>query len=152
MKKTLLILFLCFNLLAFRNNDLTIDQYKTETIHITLTGDYPLQEIELPVYSEIQNVFELIDTSDYDISMYNIHTVLEDNDVIPLYFYKDTLISINTADLNTLCQLKGIGENIAKRIIEYREINGPFSTIDELMKVKGIGNKKFESIKEFICL
>lgn len=60
------------------------------------------------------------------------------------------LININTADLETLCLLPGIGEVIAGRIIQYREANGSFAKIDDITKVSGIGEKTFDSIKNLI--
>ena len=59
-------------------------------------------------------------------------------------------VNINTADLSALMTLKGIGEVYAQRIIDYRTTNGPFASIDELMKVEGIGTKRFEDIKNSI--
>ena len=59
-------------------------------------------------------------------------------------------IDINTADIDQLVLLDGIGENIAQRIIEYREEFGPFATIEDLLKVNGIGQKKFEEIADYI--
>ncbi len=56
-------------------------------------------------------------------------------------------LNINTASAGELIKVKGIGETTAKRIIEYREKNGGFSKIEDLMKVKGIGKGKFEKMK-----
>ena len=61
-------------------------------------------------------------------------------------------VNINTADKERLTSLKGIGESKAEAIISYREANGPFSDITELMKVDGIGQKTFENIKDMICV
>lgn len=61
-------------------------------------------------------------------------------------------ININTASQEGLCTLSGIGENTAKKIINYRESNGPFKTIEDIMKVPGIKESKFEAIKEDICV
>lgn len=64
----------------------------------------------------------------------------------------DTKISINTATLEELMSLDGIGETKAKAIIEYREENGPFTSIDELLDVSGIGEGLFANIKENITI
>ena len=61
-------------------------------------------------------------------------------------------ININTAAEEDLIKIPGIGPELASRIIEYRQTQGPFSDIEDLKKVKGIGEKKFEAIKEFITL
>lgn len=63
---------------------------------------------------------------------------------------QDEPININTADLELLITLNGIGEKKAQAIIDYREQNGLFSNIEEIMQVKGIGEKIFESIKDNI--
>jgi|UniRef100_A0A7V3RHR9 competence protein ComEA len=59
-------------------------------------------------------------------------------------------ISINSADVEELCALPGIGPAIAQRIVEYRKKNGGFKSIDEIKAVKGIGEKLFEKIKPYI--
>ena len=59
-------------------------------------------------------------------------------------------ININTADVDKLSTLKGVGPATAQKIIDYREENGPFKNIDELKNVRGIGQKKFDSIKDKI--
>ncbi len=61
-------------------------------------------------------------------------------------------ININTATSAQLQTLDGIGPAYAKRIIEYREINGGFDSIDELVNVKGIGKIRLENIRPFITL
>lgn len=61
-------------------------------------------------------------------------------------------ININTADVGKLCELPGVGESLASRIIQYREENGKFKSIDDLKNVSGIGEKKFESLKEYIVI
>ncbi|CCQ92629.1 Competence protein [[Clostridium] ultunense Esp] len=60
-------------------------------------------------------------------------------------------ININTCTKEELMSLPGIGEVLAGRILEYRE-QTPFKTIEDIMNVSGIGNKKFESIKELIIV
>jgi competence protein ComEA len=56
-------------------------------------------------------------------------------------------ININRATLSQFDSLDGIGPVIAKRIIEYRKVNGPFLTVEDLQKVSGIGVAKFSNIK-----
>ncbi len=59
-------------------------------------------------------------------------------------------VNINTADKDLLTQLPGIGPVTADIIIQYRKDNGQFSSIDELTKVKGIGNKTLEKLKPYL--
>jgi len=61
-------------------------------------------------------------------------------------------ININTATLTELQQLPRIGEKIAQRIIEFRNQNGDFKKIEELLKVKGIGEQMFSRLKDKITV
>lgn len=61
-------------------------------------------------------------------------------------------ININTASLSQLCLLPGIGETTAKKIISYRENTAVFKRIEDIMKIEGIGNSKFQNIKEYITV
>lgn len=61
-------------------------------------------------------------------------------------------VDINTARVEELATLPGIGDTLAERILAYREQNGPFQTIEELQNVSGIGEKKWEAIRELICV
>ena len=61
-------------------------------------------------------------------------------------------ININIVDAAALQCLPGIGPVLAERIIDYRQKNGLFGTIDNIKEVSGIGDKKFEGIKDLICI
>jgi competence protein ComEA len=62
------------------------------------------------------------------------------------------LVNINTATLDELNALPGIGPTIAQRIIDYRDQNGAFSTIEDIKNVSGIGPATFEEIKDLITV
>lgn len=74
------------------------------------------------------------------------HLNLSDDKMIS----SDNLININTANEGELSTLPGIGEAMSKRIIEYRENNGAYKKIEDIKKVKGIGEVKFDKIKDKI--
>ena len=59
----------------------------------------------------------------------------------------EKLININTAGAEELMTLQGVGKAYAERIIEFREKNGPFKKVEDLLNVRGIGEKTFERIK-----
>lgn len=60
------------------------------------------------------------------------------------------LVDINKASANEFEQLPSIGPTKAKEIVEYRDLHGPFSNVEELLKVKGIGPKTLEKIKTLV--
>ncbi len=64
----------------------------------------------------------------------------------------DLKININQADLQDLTSIPGIGVKTAKAIIEYRHKHGPFTSINEIKNVRGIGEKKFNRIKDYIVI
>jgi competence protein ComEA len=61
-------------------------------------------------------------------------------------------VGINTADKEMLTQLPGVGPKTADAIIAYREANGKFKSVDDLVNVKGIGEKTLAKIKPFVKL
>jgi len=61
-------------------------------------------------------------------------------------------IDLNSADITALSELPGIGPKIAERIDAYRQVNGPFKSIDDLTNVKGIGPAKFEKLKALVTV
>lgn len=62
------------------------------------------------------------------------------------------LVNINTASAAELQTLSGIGPSMAQSIIDERSKNGPFASVDDLMRVSGIGEKKLAKIKDCICV
>ena len=66
--------------------------------------------------------------------------------------FSDGLVHLNTADVAELTTLDGIGEVLARRIIAYRTKIGGFTSIRQLKEVSGIGDKRFEAIKDAVCL
>jgi competence protein ComEA len=59
-------------------------------------------------------------------------------------------LNINTADQAALETLPGIGPTLAQRILDYRQANGPFERIEDIMEVSGIGASRFEDLKSLI--
>jgi len=62
------------------------------------------------------------------------------------------VVDINEADIETLALLKGVGEKRAKAIVAYRELHGKFNSVEDLLNVKGIGQRMLELNKERIKL
>ena len=108
-------------------------------------------------------------TEDADASTVNLARVLSDGEHIALPTKAEvetalaqgsaggaavasSLVNINTADASALETLSGVGSATAQAIISDREQNGPFSTIEDLMRVDGIGAKKFAKLKDSICV
>lgn len=81
-----------------------------------------------------------------------------DNGVITMQKQENTgkdntqMVNINTADLELLCTLPGIGQTRAKSILDYRSENGPFLKIEDIMLVSGIKESSFQKIKEYITI
>jgi competence protein ComEA len=61
-------------------------------------------------------------------------------------------VDVNHAGAEELAKLPGVGEQVAKRIIAYREANGPFEKTEEIMNVRGIGEKTFLKLEPHIVL
>lgn len=137
-------------------------------------------EVQFPGIYEVNQDMRINDvifmagglSSDADIRSLNLAQLVQDQMVIHVLHQKDhilngetlvvqtpmiennkeNLIDINTASSTDLQQLNGIGEMKAEKIINYREENGFFKSIEELMEVSGIGEKTFETLKDKVTV
>ncbi len=83
-----------------------------------------------------------------DAAVSDTETALEQGYIAPA-----AKININTASAEQLDEeLEGIGPTLAQRIVSYRDENGPFTDIEQLKNVSGIGDKRFEAIKDDITV
>ncbi len=153
----LLILFL-LAVLAFSidMDPFAVEQIRTSGIQVTIEGEVEYPGIyTLEPYTELQDLLDLAGTKETaDLDVLNPQTVLKDGDCV-IIRAKDRpagRVSINTGTLEDLCTLPGIGETTAAKIIEYRETNGYYQTLEDIKKVKGIGDKKYANIEDLICL
>ncbi len=142
---------------------------KKLTVHVTGAVDKP-GVYHLEGDARIIDAVELaVPKADADLNRINLAAPLTDGEqiIVPVktdqpnllpqsaenmqVFYEGK-ININTAGIDELDQLPGIGPALAERIIEYREANGGFKSIEEIKNVPGIGDKKFADIKDKISI
>jgi competence protein ComEA len=105
-------------------------------------------------------------TTQVDLTKVNLAYILSDGEKIYIPSVNDedcesentstqtgsTKVNINTATQEQLEVLNGIGESLAQSIVDYRNKNGKFSAIEDIKNVSGIGDSKFEKIKDYICV
>ena len=167
MKKVLIISFLLlfsFILIGCDEDDLNLTQNnKNETIDLVVVEIKG--KIKFPGIYEVKKdsyLYELIELAggllaDADRSKINMvqQITVPVSITIPSIDNSSTtigLININSATIDELTTLNGIGEVIARRIIEYRETHGSFSSIEEIKNVQGIKESIFNQIKEQITV
>ena len=61
-------------------------------------------------------------------------------------------VDVNRASINALSKIKSIGKKLAKKIVEFRDEHGPFKTLEDMLKIKGIGKKKLDKIRNQISI
>ena len=134
---------------------------------------YIAGEVEKPGVYYINEESRLVDligmcggfTQEADISELNLAEILSDSDKVEVpkktpeeeiqneeyNEEKAKIININKASKEELKLLNGIGDTLAQNILNYRK-NNKFETIEDLLNVEGIGESKFNAIKEYICV
>lgn len=154
--KLLAVFFCCMLLFLFVNNSsLDLETEKDEQITVTVEGAVEEERtLQLDRYATMQEALEEIQISENaDMETLNPNTVLKDGDCIIIPEKKEEKrVSINTATLEELVTLPGIGPKTAEKIIQYRMENGLFQSVEDLIRVKGIGEKKLEKIRDLVAL
>ena len=115
---------------------------------------------QLPIGSRVSDLVEMAGgvSENASMSSVNLARILVDGEQVivksSVEFQQelDSKISINDASADQLDEIPGVGPSIASRIIDHREENGPFSSLQQLTDVSGIGPKMFENIKDLIRL
>lgn len=153
-------LFLCFLLLItlltymlfFYKPYLIQDKEDLITVHLVYSDKR--ESFELESYSRVSDLMVLIDLGDdVDHQKINPSKILSHNDVFNVPIITETpCVSLNSSSLEDLVKVKGIGPKTAQAIIDYREDQGFFKNIEEVMEIKGIGLKKYEDMVNMLCL
>ena len=98
---------------------------------------------DIKTYEEYQESIELCNKDNNDVCIEKMEANNTEN---------NSIININEANKELLMTLTGIGESKAVKIIEYREKEGKFNTIEDIKNVEGIGDSLFEKIKNYITI
>lgn len=147
------------------NEEVTEEENEEITIYIIGEVKYP----GIVILKSGQRIVDAIEaaggeTDEADLNKLNLAQILSDGDKIyvpnktdEIEDYKDTTgksstVNLNTATLEELTSLPGIGESTAQKIIDYRKENGKFKTVEDLKNVSGIGESKFDNIKDKITV
>ncbi len=140
---------------------------KEEIIKIHILGEVNYNGIlELTVGSRISDAIEKAGglTTFADVSKINLAYILEDGEKLYIPSINDeedmeyllsgnsgsSKININTAKLEELQNIPGVGPSIAQAIIDYREENGKFINIEDIKNVSGVGESKYKKMEEYI--
>lgn len=86
-----------------------------------------------------------LELSDFSVEKFDFNKKLDKN-------LKLKSIDLNSASVSELTKLPGIGQKTAEKIVEFRQQLNGFKVIEDLLKVKGIGNKKFNTIKKYLYI
>lgn len=157
-KEVVLLCILMFFCVFVDLKPIQLTKGQNDMIHVHVNGAVVKEEdVTVPMYSTIRDVLENVQLSEEaDVSTLNPSLIVKDADVINIPYAKSEeetqRISLNTATVTDLQKLSGIGPSLAQRIIDYRNTEGLFQSIEDLMRVKGIGEAKFEKLKDQITL
>ena len=110
------------------------------------------EPVEIPVTEIGSSVSEVTYKAESPQEVYTSHITTVSSAASEKQSDSPGLVNINTASAQQLMELSGIGEVRADAIVRYREENGVFGSIDEILNVKGIGEKTFEKIRSQITV
>lgn len=147
------ILFLCFTLMAgfsYKNfikekpeilEPESFDYSVEDSLFYNPPGEISADSLKMNIQKEVDYKREVLDFNERSFKKSTKKTLPAENS-----------INLNTAKLEDLMKLPGIGEKTALTIIELRTKLGKFKKVDDLLQVKGIGNTKLNNIKKYIFI
>jgi len=137
--------------------------WSKEPLEIVLTNPTPVLEPEAEIYvagAVVWPGWYPLDGDSLEEAIMNAGGATSDADLgrIKLYVYESDAsfesqkIDINRAGAWLLEALPGVGATLAQRIVDYRNQNGPFDRVEDLMEVDGIGQAKYDGLKDLITV
>ncbi len=144
----IIFLFLYINPVQYTNLDLL-----PKKINVYVNYKDKEQNLLVPIRTKVREIINLINIIDHDVDFDKLdkNKTLIDNEKIVLNIKEKKCININSASVEELIKLNGIGEKSAQLIIEFRN-KRHFYVKEDLLLVKTIGPNKFNKIKDDICL
>lgn len=145
LRNSFLMFVLIYLISTFVISNISILNFEERYINVISNNDI----VKLKLGSTFEDLSKFLNITN---SNYSNNYILHNNEIINNEENTKNKISINKANITELCTLPGIGEKTALKIIKYRNEYGFFKNINELKEVSGIGDKKYEKIKEFITI
>ena len=132
-----------------------MDLEEKKKISVEIKGEVEKQGVyEMDLGSTLEDLLKSAKPyPDADLSSFSLQKRLHHLELVVVKKKEEKkLVSINSAGIEELTTLPGIGKTTAQKIIDYRQEKGSFLSLEELMNVKGIGKSKYEKIKGSITL
>lgn len=132
-----------------------MDPEEKKKISVEIKGEVEKQGVyEMDLGSTLEDLLKSAKPyPDADLSSFSLQKRLHHLELVVVKKKEEKkLVSINSAGIEELTTLPGIGKTTAQKIIDYRQEKGSFLSLEELMNVKGIGKSKYEKIKGSITL
>jgi len=126
---------------------------QVELSYVILEGEFlKTGEFEFEGQKTVKDIVDEVGiTEKANLDALSMNNLVQDETRLYLPMYQDDCVSLNKASKTELMTLKGIGEKTAEKIIEYRN-QTPFTCIEDIMNISGIGEKTYLRLRDRLCL